>query len=231
MKSLLSLLTFLVLGLPIYGQGAYKAWEFEAKEGGEAAIAKIFDDMFESTDISYNSGGFVVTRFDFNGTSPSTHRIVVYGDLSSWGYDGRPDPDYEVALALERAGSHVERWTKSETGLILYTGDKDFEEYPYRVMYQMKVSDADLYVEAYTEMMEALEPLRGDRPAHLGSFNGGIENGETHWAYMGYKSWNDYLTIGAQIRASEAYEIFSEKVDGIRTVSKISTEIRLKEYN
>lgn len=218
----------------IQAQNTYLYWDFEAMDGAEDALVEIFDNFFEENEITYKSGGWALMRNAIGGDIIHTHRIILYGDIYNWGYtEERETPDLEFQVTLNNANNLIKKWTRNESGYILYTGDTSFENYPYRALYEMKVDDPNIYTESFIKMVESsdVKEIMGDRPMHMGAIAGGINDGLTHWVYMGFENRNDYLQKTFELNSSASGMQFREEVRAIRTVEKTSTEVLVKEYN
>ena len=209
-------------------------WDLEAVDGAEDALVEIFDNYFEENEITRKSGGWAIMRNAIGGDNTHTHRIIIYGDIYNWGYtEERETPDLEFQVTLNNANNLIKKWTRNESGYILYTGETSFENYPYRALYEMKVDDPNSYTESFIKMVESsdVKEIMGDRPMHMGAIAGGINDGLSHWVYMGFENRNDYLQKTYELNSSASGMQFREEVRTIRTVEKTSTEILVKEYN
>ena len=224
----------IILTTSIQAQNTYLYWDLEAVDGAEDALVEIFDSYFEENKITYKSGGFAIMRNAIGGDNTHTHRIIIYGDIYNWGYtEERETPDLEFQVTLNNANNLIKKWTRNESGYILYTGETSFENYPYRALYEMKVDDPNSYTESFIKMVESsdVKEIMGDRPMHMGAIAGGINDGLSHWVYMGFENRNDYLQKTYELNSSASGMQFREEVRTIRTVEKTSTEILVKEYN
>ena len=224
----------IILTTSIQAQNTYLYWDLEAVDGAEDALVEIFDNYFEENEITRKSGGWAIMRNAIGGDNTHTHRIVIYGDIYNWGYtEERETPDLEFQVTLNNANNLIKKWTLNESGYILYTGETSFENYPYRALYEMKVDDPNSYTESFIKMVESsdVKEIMGDRPMHMGAIAGGINDGLSHWVYMGFENRNDYLQKTYELNSSASGMQFREEVRTIRTVEKTSTEILVKEYN
>lgn len=224
----------IILTTSIQAQNTYLYWDFEAVDGAEDALVEIFDNYFEENEITRKSGGWAIMRNAIGGDNTHTHRIIIYGDIYNWGYtEERETPDLEFQVTLNNANNLIKKWTRNESGYILYTGETSFENYPYRALYEMKVDDPSSYTESFKKMVESsdVKEIMGDRPMHMGAIAGGINDGLSHWVYMGFENRNDYLQKTYELNSSASGMQFREEVRTIRTVEKTSTEILVKEYN
>lgn len=224
----------IILTTSIQAQNTYLYWDLEAVDGAEDALVEIFDNYFEENEITRKSGGWAIMRNAIGGDNTHTHRIVIYGDIYNWGYtEERETPDLEFQVTLNNANNLIKKWTRNESGYILYTGETSFENYPYRALYEMKVDDPNSYTESFIKMVESsdVKEIMGDRPMHMGAIAGGINDGLSHWVYMGFENRNDYLQKTYELNSSASGMQFREEVRTIRTVEKTSTEILVKEYN
>ena len=229
----LLVLLLILFTTSIQAQNTYLYWDFEAMDGAEDALVEIFDNFFEENEITYKSGGWALMRNAIGGDNVHTHRIIIYGDIYNWGYtEERETPDLEFQITLNNANNLIKKWTRNESGYILYTGDTSFENYPYRALYEMKVDDPNSYTESFIKMVESsdVKEIMGDRPMHMGAIAGGINNGLTHWVYMGFENRNDYLQKTYELNSAASGMQFREEVRAIRTVEKTSTEVLVKEY-
>lgn len=234
MMKIISIFSCIILTTSIQAQNTYLYWDFEAVDGAEDALVEIFDNYFEENEITYKSGGFAIMRNAIGGDNTHTHRIIIYGDIYNWGYtEERETPDLELQTTLNNANNLIKKWTRNESGYILYTGETSFENYPYRALYEMKVDDPNSYTESFIKMVESsdVKEIMGDRPMHMGATAGGINDGLSHWVYMGFENRNDYLQKTYELNSSASGIQFREEVRTIRTVEKTSTEILVKEYN
>ena len=224
----------IILTTSIQAQNTYLYWDLEAVDGAEDALVEIFDNYFEENEITRKSGGWAIMRNAIGGDNTHTHRIIIYGDIYNWGYtEERETPDLELQVTLNNANNLIKKWTRNESGYILYTGETSFENYPYRAIYEMKVDDPNSYTESFIKMVESsdVKEIMGDRPMHMGAIAGGINDGLSHWVYMGFENRNDYLQKTYELNSSASGMQFREEVRTIRTVEKTSTEILVKEYN
>ena len=224
----------IILTTSIQAQNTYLYWDLEAVDGAEDALVEIFDNYFEENEITRKSGGWAIMRNAIGGDNTHTHRIIIYGDIYNWGYtEERETPDLEFQVTLNNANNLIKKWTRNESGYILYTGETSFENYPYRALYEMKVDDPNSYTESFIKMVESsdVKEIMGDRPMHMGAIAGGINDGLTHWVYVGFENRNDYLQKTYELNSSASGMQFREEVRTIRTVEKTSTEILVKEYN
>ena len=224
----------IILTTSIQAQNTYLYWDLEAIDGAEDALVEIFDNYFEENEITRKSGGWAIMRNAIGGDNTHTHRIIIYGDIYNWGYtEERETPDLEFQVTLNNANNLIKKWTRNESGYILYTGETSFENYPYRALYEMKVDDPNSYTESFIKMVESsdVKEIMGDRPMHMGAIAGGINDGLSHWVYMGFENRNDYLQKTYELNSSASGMQFREEVRTIRTVEKTSTEILVKEYN
>lgn len=224
----------IILTTSIQAQNTYLYWDLEAVDGAEDALVEIFDNYFEENEITRKSGGWAIMRNAIGGDNTHTHRIIIYGDIYNWGYtEERETPDLEFQVTLNNANNLIKKWTRNESGYILYTGETSFENYPYRALYEMKVDDPNSYTESFIKMVESsdVKEIMGDRPMHMGAIAGGINDGLSHWVYMGFENRNDYLQKTYELNSSASGMQFREEVRTIRTVEKTSTEILVKEYN
>ena len=224
----------IILTTSIQAQNTYLYWDLEAVDGAEDALVEIFDNYFEENEITRKSGGWAIMRNAIGGDNTHTHRIIIYGDIYNWGYtEERETPDLEFQTTLNNANNLIKKWTRNESGYILYTGETSFENYPYRALYEMKVDDPNSYTESFMKMVESsdVKEIMGNRPMHMGAIAGGINDGLTHWVYMGFENRNDYLQKTYELNSSASGMQFREEVRTIRTVEKTSTEILVKEYN
>ena len=224
----------IILTTSIQAQNTYLYWDLEAVDGAEDALVEIFDNYFEENEITRKSGGWAIMRNAIGGDNTHTHRIIIYGDIYNWGYtEERETPDLEFQVTLNNANNLIKKWTRNESGYILYTGETSFENYPYRALYEMKVDDPNSYTESFMKMVESsdVKEIMGDRPMHMGAIAGGINDGLSHWVYMGFENRNDYLQKTYELNSSASGMQFREEVRTIRTVEKTSTEILVKEYN
>ena len=224
----------IILTTSIQAQNTYLYWDLEAVDGAEDALVEIFDNYFEENEITRKSGGWAIMRNAIGGDNTHTHRIIIYGDIYNWGYtEERETPDLEFQVTLNNANNLIKKWTRNESGYILYTGETSFENYPYRALYEMKVDDPNSYTESFIKMVESsdVKEIMGDRPMHMGAIAGGINDGLSHWVYMGFENRNDYLQKTYELNSSASGIQFREEVRTIRTVEKTSTEILVKEYN
>lgn len=224
----------IILTTSIQAQNTYLYWDLEAVDGAEDALVEIFDNYFEENEITRKSGGWAIMRNAIGGDNTHTHRIIIYGDIYNWGYtEERETPDLEFQVTLNNANNLIKKWTRNESGYILYTGETSFENYPYRALYEMKVDDPNSYTESFMKMVESsdVKEIMGDRPMHMGAIAGGINDGLSHWVYMGFENGNDYLQKTYELNSSASGMQFREEVRTIRTVEKTSTEILVKEYN
>ena len=224
----------IILTTSIQAQNTYLYWDLEAVDGAEDALVEIFDNYFEENEITRKSGGWAIMRNAIGGDNTHTHRIIIYGDIYNWGYtEERETPDLEFQVTLNNANNLIKKWTRNESGYILYTGEASFENYPYRALYEMKVDDPNSYTESFMKMVESsdVKEIMGDRPMHMGAIAGGINDGLSHWVYMGFENRNDYLQKTYELNSSASGMQFREEVRTIRTVEKTSTEILVKEYN
>ena len=224
----------IILTTSIQAQNTYLYWDLEAVDGAEDALVEIFDNYFEENEITRKSGGWAIMRNAIGGDNTHTHRIIIYGDIYNWGYtEERETPDLELQATLNNANNLIKKWTRNESGYILYTGETSFENYPYRAIYEMKVDDPNSYTESFIKMVESsdVKEIMGDRPMHMGAIAGGINDGLSHWVYMGFENRNDYLQKTYELNSSASGMQFREEVRTIRTVEKTSTEILVKEYN
>ena len=224
----------IILTTSIQAQNTYLYWDLEAVDGAEDALVEIFDNYFEENEITRKSGGWAIMRNAIGGDNTHTHRIIIYGDIYNWGYtEERETPDLEFQVTLNNANNLIKKWTRNESGYILYTGETSFENYPYRALYEMKVDDPNSYTESFIKMVESsdVKEIMGDRPMHMGAIAGGINDGLSHWVYMGFENRNDYLQKTFELNSSASGMQFREEVRTIRTVEKTSTEILVKEYN
>ena len=224
----------IILTTSIQAQNTYLYWDLEAVDGAEDALVEIFDNYFEENEITRKSGGWAIMRNAIGGDNTHTHRIIIYGDIYNWGYtEERETPDLEFQVTLNNANNLIKKWTRNESGYILYTGETSFENYPYRALYEMKVDDPNSYTESFMKMVESsdVKEIMGNRPMHMGAIAGGINDGLTHWAYVGFENRNDYLQKTYELNSSASGMQFREEVRTIRTVEKTSTEILVKEYN
>ena len=224
----------IILTTSIQAQNTYLYWDLEAVDGAEDALVEIFDNYFEENEITRKSGGWAIMRNAIGGDNTHTHRIIIYGDIYNWGYtEERETPDLELQVTLNNANNLIKKWTRNESGYILYTGETSFENYPYRALYEMKVDDPNSYTESFIKMVESsdVKEIMGDRPMHMGAIAGGINDGLSHWVYMGFENRNDYLQKTYELNSSASGMQFREEVRTIRTVEKTSTEILVKEYN
>ena len=224
----------IILTTSIQAQNTYLYWDLEAVDGAEDALVEIFDNYFEENEITRKSGGWAIMRNAIGGDNTHTHRIIIYGDIYNWGYtEERETPDLEFQVTLNNANNRIKKWTRNESGYILYTGETSFENYPYRALYEMKVDDPNSYTESFIKMVESsdVKEIMGDRPMHMGAIAGGINDGLSHWVYMGFENRNDYLQKTYELNSSASGMQFREEVRTIRTVEKTSTEILVKEYN
>ena len=224
----------IILTTSIQAQNTYLYWDLEAVDGAEDALVEIFDNYFEENEITRKSGGWAIMRNAIGGDNTHTHRIIIYGDIYNWGYtEERQTPDLEFQVTLNNANNLIKKWTRNESGYILYTGETSFENYPYRALYEMKVDDPNSYTESFMKMVESsdVKEIMGDRPMHMGAIAGGINDGLSHWVYMGFENRNDYLQKTYELNSSASGMQFREEVRTIRTVEKTSTEILVKEYN
>lgn len=224
----------IILTTSIQAQNIYLYWDLEAVDGAEDALVEIFDNYFEENEITRKSGGWAIMRNAIGGDNTHTHRIIIYGDIYNWGYtEERETPDLEFQVTLNNANNLIKKWTRNESGYILYTGETSFENYPYRALYEMKVDDPNSYTESFMKMVESsdVKEIMGDRPMHMGAIAGGINDGLSHWVYMGFENRNDYLQKTYELNSSASGMQFREEVRTIRTVEKTSTEILVKEYN
>ena len=229
-----AIFSFIILTTSIQAQNTYLYWDLEAVDGAEDALVEIFDNYFEENEITRKSGGWAIMRNAIGGDNTHTHRIVIYGDIYNWGYtEERETPDLELQATLNNANNLIKKWTRNESGYILYTGETSFENYPYRALYEMKVDDPNSYTESFIKMVESsdVKEIMGDRPMHMGAIAGGINDGLSHWVYMGFENRNDYLQKTYELNSSASGMQFREEVRTIRTVEKTSTEILVKEYN
>ena len=224
----------IILTTSIQAQNTYLYWDLEAVDGAEDALVEIFDNYFEENEITRKSGGWAIMRNAIGGDNTHTHRIIIYGDIYNWGYtEERETPDLEFQVTLNNANNLIKKWTRNESGYILYTGETSFENYPYRAIYEMKVDDPNSYTESFMKMVESsdVKEIMGNRPMHMGAIAGGINDGLTHWVYVGFENRNDYLQKTYELNSSASGMQFREEVRTIRTVEKTSTEILVKEYN
>ena len=224
----------IILTTSIQAQNTYLYWDLEAVDGAEDALVEIFDNYFEENEITRKSGGWAIMRNAIGGDNTHTHRIIIYGDIYNWGYtEERETPDLEFQVTLNNANNLIKKWTRNESGYILYTGETSFENYPYRAIYEMKVDDPNSYTESFMKMVESsdVKEIMGNRPMHMGAIAGGINDGLTHWVYVGFENRNDYLQKTYELNSSVSGMQFREEVRTIRTVEKTSTEILVKEYN
>ena len=224
----------IILTTSIQAQNTYLYWDLEAVDGAEDALVEIFDNYFEENEITRKSGGWAIMRNAIGGDNTHTHRIIIYGDIYNWGYtEERETPDLEFQVTLNNANNLIKKWTRNESGYILYTGETSFENYPYRALYEMKVDDPNSYIESFIKMVGSsdVKEIMGDRPMHMGAIAGGINDGLSHWVYMGFENRNDYLQKTFELNSSASGIQFREEVRTIRTVEKTSTEILVKEYN
>ena len=229
-----AIFSFIILTTSIQAQNTYLYWDLEAVDGAEDALVEIFDNYFEENEITRKSGGWAIMRNAIGGDNTHTHRIIIYGDIYNWGYtEERETPDLEFQVTLNNANNLIKKWTRNESGYILYTGETSFENYPYRALYEMKVDDPNSYTESFIKMVESsdVKEIMGDRPMHMGAIAGGINDGLSHWVYMGFENRNDYLQKTYELNSSASGMQFREEVRTIRTVEKTSTEILVKEYN
>ena len=224
----------IILTTSIQAQNTYLYWDLEAVDGAEDALVEIFDNYFEENEITRKSGGWAIMRNAIGGDNTHTHRIIIYGDIYNWGYtEERETPDLEFQVTLNNANNLIKKWTRNESGYILYTGETSFENYPYRALYEMKVDDPNSYTESFIKMVESsdVKEIMGDRPMHMGAIAGGINDGLSHWVYMGFENRNDYLQKTYELNSSTSGMKYREEARTIRTVEKTSTEKLVKEYN
>ena len=213
---------------------SYMTWLFEEQNfGAEEAVIDMFDKWHKKYDVTYKSGAFELIRLEANISDKSSHRFNSYGDINNWGsLEESPEQNLAFSNVLVIANNLVADWTHHESGRVLYSDGNSFDNYPYRILYRMKIEDLDTYKNAFKELMESKEmvDIRGDRPAMLGQTMSGVNDGKAYWSYIGFLDIEDFLRLNEATQNTEAFKKFISTVSDIRTVEETRGETLVKSW-
>lgn len=229
MKTIISvlLLALCVTSVSYAQNQMFLRYDFRANPGSEDAIAKILTDYHDQAG-SYKSGGMSVVRLDVKGELETTHSIALIGEIDNfWLENPTPETGMQFELAGKKLEDHIEKETGSYAGYILYSRGDGVEGDSYYAGWLLDVTDPATYATSFLKMANSDETseIMGDRLLQFGSWAaGGASVPATHWIYVNFANFVDYMSTMEQMYASEAFQLHLQEIEGTYKVTREFTE-------
>ena len=230
------LFTFCILFLTVsvFAQTNFywTAYHFEVKPGQEDDVINAFDRFFESeTGKAMPYASLNGAMFTNSGDKHSHALIFSSADKEDFNkmYSGMLQQSVDFALL----GLTMEQSIK---GVASYLGKSLIAEpvpgNNYSTIYELAVSDPAAYAKAFTTFRNAIRAkTNGKLGLDLHQFVSGNEKGATHVVVANAASFGELLDFTDMIFSSTEYATFAAAVKDIRTILRVFTEFRAKEYN
>ena len=198
MKKLLIIILF-ISGTLTYSQNSFHLYHFNAKEGGQAAIANLTDSYWG--DAKFKSGGVSIERIRI-GDNDWSHRIIFFGDVDNFGRVEGDVEKYEWGLFLQRLNDYVEEWGPSAAGRFYSYEGGSIKDFPFVQLYTFRASNPPAFKKAHDKIVSQMKKTLDNRPVAFGNFDIGGE-GASHWVAVGSKSLNDLMKLKVEMEKME----------------------------